>query len=74
MTTPVRIQQRIRQLEGQGLNHTRIARELGVSRTTVIKYVSRDYSPSPREGAEQQSSRGIRQREHGRRDSFDPGP
>ena len=51
MTTPVRIQQRIRQLEGQGLNHTRIARELGVSRTTVIKYVSRDYSPSPREGA-----------------------
>ena len=50
MTTPVRIQQRIRQLEGQGLNHTRIARELGV-RTTVIKYVSRDYSPSPREGA-----------------------
>lgn len=24
---------------------------LGVSRTTVIKYVSRDYSPSPREGA-----------------------
>ena len=51
MTTPVRIQQRIRQLDGQGLNHTRIARELGVSRTTVIKYVSRDYSPSPREGA-----------------------
>ena len=51
MTTPVRIQQRIRQLEGQGLNHTRIARELGVSRTTVIKYVSRDYSPSPREGS-----------------------
>lgn len=48
MTTPVRIQQRIRQLEGQGLSHTRIARELGVSRTTVIKYVSRDYSPSPR--------------------------
>ena len=38
MTTPVRIQQRIRQLEGQGLNHTRIARELGVSRTPVIKY------------------------------------
>ena len=33
------------------MNHTRIARELGVSRTTVIKYVSRDYSPSPREGA-----------------------
>ncbi len=51
MTTPVRIQQRIRQLEGQGLSHTQIARELGVSRTTVIKYVSRDYSPSPREGA-----------------------
>lgn len=46
MTTPVRIQQRIRQLEGQGLNHTRIARELGVSRTTVIKYATRDYSPS----------------------------
>ena len=33
------------------MNHTRIARELGVSRTTVIKYVSRDYSPSPWEGA-----------------------
>ena len=51
MTTPVRIQQRIRQLEGQGLNHTRIARELGVSRTTVIKYASRDYSPLPWEGS-----------------------
>lgn len=42
----MRIRQRIRQLEGQGLNHTRIARELGVSRTTVIKYATRDYSPS----------------------------
>ena len=47
----MRIQQRIRQLEGQGLKHTRIARELGVSRTTVIKYASRDYSPLPWEGA-----------------------
>ena len=46
MTTPVRIRQRIRQLEGQGSDHTRIARELGVSRTTVIKYATRDYSPS----------------------------
>ena len=50
MTTPVRIQQRIRQLEGQGLNHTRIARELGVSRTTVIKYATRDHSPSSTAG------------------------
>lgn len=34
MTTPVRIQQSIRQLETKGLTHTQIARELGVSRTT----------------------------------------
>lgn len=38
MTTPVRIQQSIRQLETKGLTHTQIARELGVSRTTVVKY------------------------------------
>lgn len=45
MTTPVRIQQSIRQLETKGLTHTQIARELGVSRTTVVKYATRDYSP-----------------------------
>ncbi|KAB6797247.1 helix-turn-helix domain-containing protein, partial [Bifidobacterium longum] len=44
MTTPVRIQQSIRQLETKGLTHTQIARELGVSRTTVVKYATRDYS------------------------------
>lgn len=50
MTTPVRIQQSIRQLETKGLTHTQIARELGVSRTTVVKYAKRDYSPVPPTG------------------------
>ena len=50
MTTPVRIQQSIRQLETKGLTHTQIARELGVSRTTVVKYATRDYSPTPTAG------------------------
>ena len=50
MTTPVRIQQSIRQLETKGLTHTQIARELGVSRTTVVKYATRDYSPVPPTG------------------------
>lgn len=60
MTTPVRVQQRIRQLEGQGLNHTRIAKELGISRTTVIKYASKsDYSPVP--GAQGASRRLVDQ-------------
>ena len=52
MTTPVRIQQSIRQLETKGLTHAQIARELGVSRTTVVKYASRDYSPVPAAGRE----------------------
>lgn len=52
MTTPVRIQQSIRQLETKGLTHTQIARELGVSRTTVVKYATRDYSPTPTAGRE----------------------
>ena len=50
MTTPVCIQQSIRQLETKGLAHTQIARELGVSRTTVVKYATRDYSPVPPTG------------------------
>ena len=50
MTTPVRIQQSIRQLETKGLTHTQIAREPGVSRTTVVKYATRDYSPVPPTG------------------------
>ena len=50
MTTPVRVQQSIRQLETKGLTHARIARELGVSRTTVVKYATRDYSPVPSTG------------------------
>lgn len=50
MTTPVRVQQSIRQLETKGLTHAQIARELGVSRTTVVKYASRDYSPVPAAG------------------------
>ncbi|MDB1437681.1 helix-turn-helix domain-containing protein, partial [Bifidobacterium adolescentis] len=37
MTTPVRVQQSIMQLETKGLTHTQIAKELGVSRTTVVK-------------------------------------
>lgn len=42
------VQQRIRQLEGQGMSHARIARGLHVSRTTVVKYASReDFSPRP---------------------------
>ncbi len=50
MTTPVRVQQSIRQLETKGLTHTQIVRELGVSRTTVVKYATRDYSPVPPTG------------------------
>ena len=50
MTTPVRVRQGIRQLETKGLTHARIARELGVSRTTVVKYATRDYSPVPPTG------------------------
>ena len=52
MTTPVRVQQSIRQLETKGLTHAQIARELGVSWTTVVKYASRDYSPVPAAGRE----------------------
>ena len=50
MTTPVRVQQSIRQLETKCLTHTQIVRELGVSRTTVVKYATRDYSPVPPTG------------------------
>lgn len=50
MTTPVRVRQSIRQLETKGLTHTQIARELGVSRTTVVEYATRDYSPVPPTG------------------------
>ena len=57
MTTPVRIQQSIRQLETKGLTHTQIARELGVSRTTVVKYATRDYSPVPPTGGTASRSR-----------------
>ena len=52
MTTPVRVRQGIRQLETKGLTHARIARELGVSRTTVVKYATRDYSPVPPTGGD----------------------
>lgn len=52
MTTPVRVRQSIRQLETKGLTHTQIAKELGVSRTTVVKYATRDYSPTPTAGRE----------------------
>lgn len=64
MTTPVRIQQSIRQLETKGLTHTQIARELGVSRTTVVKYATRDYSPVPPTGGTALRSGGVA-------DSFD---
>ena len=48
MTTPVCVQQRIRQLDRQGLSHKEISRKLGVSRTTVVKYANHgDYSPKP---------------------------
>ena len=48
MTTPVCVQQRIRQLDRQGLSHREISRKLGVSRTTVVKYANHgDYSPKP---------------------------
>ena len=48
MTTPVCVQQRIRQLDRQGLSHKEISRRLGVSRTTVVKYANHgDYSPRP---------------------------
>ena len=48
MTTPMCVQQRIRQLEGDDLSHADIARKLGVSRTTVVKYAGKeDFSPEP---------------------------
>lgn len=48
MTTPMRVQQRVGQLEGAGLNHAEIAKRLRVSRTTVVKYANKeDYSPGP---------------------------
>ena len=66
MTTPVRIQQSIRQLETKGLTHTQIARELGVSRTTVVKYATRDYSPVPPTGGTVDWLQCIRQSDEGR--------
>jgi orotate phosphoribosyltransferase-like protein len=42
------MQQRIRQLEGQGMSHARIARELHVSRTTVAELrLEGGFLPSP---------------------------
>ena len=64
MTTPVRIQQSIRQLETKGLTHTQIARELGVSRTTVVKYATRDYSPVPPTGGTASRSGSARKVAH----------
>lgn len=51
MTTPMCVQQRIRQLDRQGRTHAEIARGLGVSRTTVARYADReDWSPRPSDG------------------------
>ncbi len=48
MTTPACVQQRIRQLDRQGLGRKEISRKLGVSRTTVVRYANHgDYSPRP---------------------------
>lgn len=52
MTTSMRMQQRIRQMDGDGMDHAAIARELGISRTTVVKYANmEDLSPRPRAAA-----------------------
>ena len=52
MTTSMRMQQRIRQMDGDGVGHAAIARELGISRTTVVKYANmEDLSPRPRGSA-----------------------
>lgn len=46
MTIPMPIQERIRALDAQGVSGRAIAREVGVSRDTVAKYVKEiDYSP-----------------------------
>ena len=66
MTTPVRVRQSIRQLETKGLTHTQIARELGVSRTTVVKYATCDYSPVPPTGGTVDWLQCIRQSDEGR--------
>jgi orotate phosphoribosyltransferase-like protein len=42
MTKPMRVQQRIRQLQRADLNHAEIARQLRVSRTTVVKYAGKE--------------------------------
>lgn len=52
MTTSMCMQQRIRQMDGDGVGHAAIARELGISRTTVVKYANmEDLSPRPRGSA-----------------------
>ena len=52
MTTSMRMQQRIRQMDRDGMDHAAIARELGISRTTVVKYANmEDLSPRPRAAA-----------------------
>ena len=48
LTTSMPVRQRIRQLEGQGMSHARIARELHVSRTTVAEIrLEGGFPPSP---------------------------
>ena len=67
LTTSMLMQQRIRQLEGQGMSHARIARGLHVSRTTVVKYASReDFSPpSGRQGWPDADRFGVRRDRRG---------
>lgn len=48
MTLPMSMQERIRALDGRGVPGRQIARDLGLSRTTVAKYIGKvDYSPAP---------------------------
>lgn len=48
MTVPMSVQERIRKLDSQGVSGRQIALQVGLSRTTVAKYLKmEDYSPKP---------------------------
>lgn len=48
MTVPMSVQERIRKLDHDGISGRQIATQLGISRSTVAKYLAvADYSPQP---------------------------
>ncbi len=48
MTVPMSVQERIRKLDQDGISGRQISQQLGISRSTVAKYLAEeDYSPKP---------------------------